>query len=151
MSSDFPQFAVRDFKIQRRGRQRERQKKNKKERKKRKTLLTCITLFCTFLCRFCTTTTRKIPISRFMEDVKKQRRNFISLSELGYQLLKIKLQADRLHSVWQSKWVGIIAFKTERTQIHFLSDMTLCYVLWVISTNRSRSTRTPLNLLKGTE
>ena len=60
---------------------------------------------------------------------------------------------DRLHSVWQSKykWVGIIALKTERTQIHFLSDMTPCYVLWVISTNRSRSTRTPLNLLKGTE
>ena len=24
---------------------------------------------------------------------------------------------------WQSKWVGIIAIKTERTQIHFLSDV----------------------------
>ena len=41
-----------------------------------------------------------------MEDVNKQRRNFISLSELGYG----------------SKWVGIIAFKNEGTQIHFLSD-----------------------------
>ena len=60
---------------------------------------------------------------------------------------------DRLHSVWQSKykWVGIIALKTERTQIHFLSDMTPCYVLWVVSSSRSWSTRTPLNLLKGTE
>jgi len=25
--------------------------------------------------------------------------------------------------VWQSKWVGIIAIKTNRTQIHFLSDV----------------------------
>ena len=25
--------------------------------------------------------------------------------------------------IWQSKWVGIIAVKTERTQIHFLSDV----------------------------
>ena len=24
---------------------------------------------------------------------------------------------------WQSKWVGIIAIKTEKTQIHFLSDI----------------------------
>ena len=24
---------------------------------------------------------------------------------------------------WQSKWVGIIAIKTERKQIHFLSDV----------------------------
>ena len=25
--------------------------------------------------------------------------------------------------IWQSKWVGIIAVKTKRTQIHFLSDV----------------------------
>ena len=25
--------------------------------------------------------------------------------------------------IWQSKWVGIIAVKTERMQIHFLSDI----------------------------
>ena len=24
--------------------------------------------------------------------------------------------------IWQSKWIGIIAIKTERTQIYFLSD-----------------------------
>ena len=34
----------------------------------------------------------KSPISRFMEDVNKQRQNFISLCELGYQLLEIQLQ-----------------------------------------------------------
>ena len=48
-----------------------------------------------------------------MEDVNKQRRNFISLSELGYGHYP------------QSKWVGIIAIKTERTQIHFLSDVSV--------------------------
>ena len=31
---------------------------------------------------------------------------------------------------WQSKWVGIISIKTERTQIHFLSDV-LVAVPWV--------------------
>ena len=25
--------------------------------------------------------------------------------------------------IWQSKWVGIIAVKTDRMQIHFLSDI----------------------------
>ena len=27
--------------------------------------------------------------------------------------------------IWQTKWVGIIAIKTERTQSHFLSDVFL--------------------------
>ena len=27
--------------------------------------------------------------------------------------------------IWQSKWVGIIAIKTERTEIHFLSDVLI--------------------------
>ena len=26
-------------------------------------------------------------------------------------------------NIWKSKWIGIIAIKTERTQIHFLSDI----------------------------
>ena len=38
--------------------------------------------FCTFLCRFCTTTTRKCLF--FVEDINKQRRNFLFLSEIGY-------------------------------------------------------------------
>ena len=28
-------------------------------------------------------------------------------------------------NIWQRKWVGIIAIKTERTQIHFLSDILI--------------------------
>ena len=27
--------------------------------------------------------------------------------------------------IWQSKWVGIVAIKTERTQIHLLSDVLI--------------------------
>ena len=35
----------------------------------------------------------------------------------------------RLPYIWQSKWVGIIAIKTERTQIHFLSDLLIAVAL----------------------
>ena len=68
-------------------------------------------LFCIFLSCFCTTSTWKCLISRFKEDVNKQRRNFISLSASG-----------GFAYIWQSKWVGIIAVKTKRTEIPFLSD-----------------------------
>ena len=96
----FPKFwpyfrpNTRDFKIQRRGRPRDRQKTIGLISKKQ--LCTCITLFCTFLSRFCATTTWKCLISRFMEDVNKQRRNFISLSELEYGSLKFSFRRVRL-------------------------------------------------------
>ena len=54
--------------------------------------------FCAFLCRFCTTTTWKFLISRFMGNVNKQRRNFISLSVLGYGPLEFNFRRVRLHS-----------------------------------------------------
>ena len=54
------------------------------------------TLFCTFLSRFCTTTTWKCLISCFMENVNKQRRNFISVSELKYGPLKFSFRRVRL-------------------------------------------------------
>ena len=56
-----------------------------------------------------------------MENVNKQRRNFISLSELAYGPLEST--PGGFAYIWQSKWVGIIAIKTEGTQIHFLSDV----------------------------
>ena len=62
-----------------------------------------------------------------MEDVNKQRRNFISLSELEYGPLKISALGGFAYN-WQSKWVGIITIKTEKTQIHFLSDDVLVAV-----------------------
>ena len=45
-----------------------------------------------------------------MENVNKQRRNWNSTSG-GFAY------------IWQSKWVEIIEIKTERTQIHCLSDV----------------------------
>ena len=56
------------------------------------------TLFCTFLSRFCTTTTWKCLISCFMEKVNKQRRNFISVSELKYGPLKFSFRRVRLQT-----------------------------------------------------
>ena len=118
---------IRDFKIQRRGRQREREKKTKGFISKQQ-LCTCITFFCTFLSCFCTTSTWKCLISRFKGDVNKQRRNFISLSELEYGHLKFSFRRVRL--VHLTKYVvGIIAVKTERTQIHFLSDVLVAVAL----------------------
>ena len=38
----------------------------------------------------------KMPNSRFMDDVNKQRRNFISLSELGFGPLKFRFRRVRL-------------------------------------------------------
>ena len=58
-----------------------------------------------------------------MEDVNKQRRNFISLSELGYGPLNSA--SGGFAYIWQSKKGGIIAIKTEKTQIHFLSDVLI--------------------------
>ena len=58
-----------------------------------------------------------------MEDIKKQRRNFISLSELGYDHLKFSFDSGGFAYIWRSEWVGIIAIKTERRQIPFLCDV----------------------------
>ena len=88
------------------------------------------TSFCTFLSRFCTTTTWKCLILRFMEDANKQRRNFISLSELGYGHLKFSIRRVRLHLT--KKWEGRMAIKAERTQIHFLSHVLVTSRRWIL-------------------
>ena len=64
-------------------------------------------------------------MSRFMEDLNKQRRNFISLKILSLNLVSWNSASGGFAYNWQSKWVGIIAIKTERTQIHFLSDVLI--------------------------
>ena len=65
----------------RRRRQRERQKSNRLNRQNNDS---ASLIFCIFLYHHCTTTTWKSLISRFMEDVNKSRRNFLSFSERGY-------------------------------------------------------------------
>ena len=80
--------------------------------------------FCTFLYRFCTTTSWKCLISHFMENVNRQRRNFISLSELGYPpRFPWNSASGGFTYIWQSKYVTISTIKTERTQIHSLSGI----------------------------
>ena len=61
--------------------QRERQKSNRLRQAKQQ-LCTCITLFCTFLCRRCTTTTWNCLISRFVEDGNKRQQLSFSFPEL---------------------------------------------------------------------
>ena len=56
-----------------------------------------------------------------MENVKKPRRNFILFLNLNMFLKNSTLVAFAY--IWQSKWAGIIAIKTKRTQIHFWSDI----------------------------
>ena len=54
-----------------------------------------------------------------MENVNSQRRNFISFFEFEYGPFGIQIQdGSRTFDKISSK-VGIIAIKTERTQIHF--------------------------------
>ena len=107
---------IRDLKIQRRGQQQEHQKNNRFNRQN-----TCITLFSTFLSHFCTTTTWKCLISHFMEDVTSN--DEILFLFLSLAMVPWNSASGGFVYNWQSKWVGIIAIKTERTQIHFLSDV----------------------------
>ena len=64
----------------------------------------------------------KMLISRFIEDVNKQRRNFISQFPSLNMVLWNSAPGGFAY-IWQSKWLGIIAITTERTQIRFLSDV----------------------------
>ena len=72
----------RDFKIQRHGRQRGRQKNNTFY-KQNKDFARASLFFVHFFARFARPR-RENAYSRFMEYFNKQRRNFVSLSALGY-------------------------------------------------------------------
>ena len=69
----------------------------------------------------------KMPNFAFMEEINKQQRNFISLSELGSMVIWNSASGGFVY-IWWSKWVRIIAIKTEKTQIHFLSDVLVAVV-----------------------
>ena len=66
-------MAVRELKQRRWQCQQERQK-SKRFRQAKQQICTWVMLFCTFLCRQCTTTTWKCLISCFVEDVNTRRR-----------------------------------------------------------------------------
>ena len=90
-----------DFEIRRR--KRERQRSNK-FRKVKQQLCTCSTLFCTFLCRHCTTARWKYLISRFTEDVNKARRNFSALFKLGCSSQGLNPRRVCLHLTKKMRW-----------------------------------------------
>ena len=71
-----------------------------------------------------------------MEDVNKQRRNFFLFLNLDIGP-RISIPGGFAY-IWQSKWVGKIAIKTEGTQIHFLSD--------VLADVASLDPKVPINL-----
>ena len=105
--------------------QRERQKNNRFN--KQNNDFARASHFYVHNCSFYTTTTWKCLISRFMENVNKQRRSFISLSELEYGPFEFHFRRffAKFDKVSQ---VGIIAIETERTQIHFLRDVLFAVV-----------------------
>ena len=62
--------------------------KSNRFRQANQQLCTCVTLFCTFLCRRCTTTTWNCLISRLVEDENTRQQLSFSFPELWYSLLE---------------------------------------------------------------
>ena len=62
-------------------------------------------------------------MSRFMDDVNKQRQNIFLF--LYLDMVPRNSTPGGFAYIWQSKWVGTIAIKIQRTQIHFLSDVLI--------------------------
>ena len=76
---------------------------------------------CTFLCHYCTTTTWKWQISRFMEDVNKRRRNLISLFKPEWGPQEINSRELILHQTFSANWNK--RDKVWKRLIHFKSDV----------------------------
>ena len=98
-----------------------RTSKNNSFYKKNNNFARASRFFVHFFARFCTTTTWKCLISRFMEFVTSN--DEILFLSLNLDMVPRNSTPGGFAYIWQSKWVGIIAIKTERTQIHFLSDV----------------------------
>ena len=94
----------RELKQQRPQRQRERQKSNRFRLAKQQ-LCTYITLFCTFLCRHCTTTTWNCLFSCFVEDASGNTRQLcFSFPELWYSLLEFNSCKIFQHLTNWTRW-----------------------------------------------
>ena len=103
----------------RRRRQRERQKSIFNWfRLTKQQLCTCITLFCTFLCRHCTTTTWNFIFSRFVEDVNTGQKFSFSFPELWYS----PLDPEKYAIICRIKRDEINAIKFEAAWVYFSND-----------------------------
>ena len=94
----------REHKQRRRRRQRERQKKQQNSISKTTTLRVLFTLFCTFLCRHCTTMTWKWLISYFEENLNTRQRLSFSLPDLRYSLLEFRSGKICQHLTNWTRW-----------------------------------------------
>ena len=112
---------LRKLKQRRRRCEQERQKSNKFRLAKQQ-LFTCITLFCTFLCRHCTTTTWKCVISRFVEDVNTRQQLYFSFPALWYSFLQFNSRENCQHLIKIERG-GESAIKFEGARMHFSSDV----------------------------
>ena len=113
----------RDFKIQRRGRQRERQK-SKRFNKQNNNFARASHFFVHFFPVFARLRRENGLISRFIEDVNKQRRNLFLFPSLN--MVPWNSASGWFAYIWQSKW--LVVMKTERTQILFLTDVLVAVV-----------------------
>ena len=93
----------RELKQPRRRRKQEQQQSNRVRLVKQQ-LCTCITLFCTFLCRHCTTTTWKCLISRFVENANTRQQLYFSFAELWYSLLEFNSRKNCQHLTNWTRW-----------------------------------------------
>ena len=91
----------------------------------------CITLFCTLLCRQCTTTMWKCLIPRFVEGENTRKWLFFSFPELFWYTVKNLnprknnlLTFDALNKI-------VSALKFEAVRIHFLSDVFVAVAIVV--------------------
>ena len=110
----------RDFKIQRRGRQREHKKKTIGLISKTTTShLHHTFLYISF--PFLLDYDVKMPNFAFYGG-RKQAKTKFSFSFWAW-IWSLEIQLGGFPYNWQSKWAGIIGIKTEKTQIHFLSDV----------------------------
>ena len=92
------------FKILRRRRQRGRQKSDRFNIKNNNFSRALRFFVRTFLCCHCTTMTWKCLILRFTEEVHNRRRNFLTVSELGYGSYEFNFRRVHLHLTKSVTW-----------------------------------------------
>ena len=109
---------------------------------KKQQLCTCSSLLHISL-PFLPTTTWKCLLSRFTENVNKQRRNFILFLDLD--MVPWNSNSGGFPYIWQSKCVRIIAVKTKRTQIDVLSDVLVAVASLDLKAPHRRRERDCLN------
>ena len=115
-----------DFKIQRRRRQLERQKKIIGSISKTTTSHVHHTFFVYISFPFLRDYDVKMPNFTFYRGRKQATTKFYFSFRAWIWSLEIQLRGGFAY-ICQSKWLGIIAIKTEKTQIHFLSDVHLAF------------------------